>query len=67
MLDELGISDHKMIRLVHSWFPTLDTDMVQYTVTRDKAMGNVLFTSTLAETKQMLFTLLACEEQFIVC
>ena len=66
VLDGVGTSDHKMVLLVPSCFPTLDTGMVQSIVTRH--MGNnerAMFTSALSHTRwEYMYTLPTCEEQF---
>ena len=66
VLDGVGTSDHNMVLLVPSCFPTLDTGMVQSIVAR--RMGNnerAMFTSALSHTRwEYMYTLPTCEEQF---
>ena len=66
LLDGVRTSDHKMVLLVPSCFPTLDTGMVQSIVTRRTGNNErAMFTPALSHTRwEYMYTLPTCEEQF---
>lgn len=67
VLDELGTSDQNVILLVPACFPTIDTDVVQSTVTMPmgKNYEQAMFTSALSHNRwEYMDRLPTFEEQF---
>ena len=66
MLSELGSSDHRMVLLVPSSYPTLDTGMIQNRVIRRMgATERMTFGSALCRVRwEYMYAMDSCEQQF---
>ena len=66
MLSELGSSDHSMILLVPSSYPTLDTGMIQTRIIRRMgATERTTFASALCRVRwEYMYAMDSCEQQF---